>query len=203
MMMARRRCLVLAAISAAAAAGCGGSEGAPPSAGSTVVDSAGIRIVTNSAPLWTPETAWRVSAAPALTIGVVDGAPEEQLFRVADAALLSDGRILIANSGTSELRIFDRAGQYVRSLGGEGEGPGEFRRITVMDVAPGDSIFVWDQRSLRLSVLSLEEGFERSVQLSAPSARDLPVYEGVVSPTGRSSFGSRRWSRPMRSSRGW
>jgi len=169
------------AVAAAAMTACGGSGDGSASASSTVVDSAGIRIVTSSGPRWTLETAWRLSDPPVLTIGVVDGPPEEQLFGVADAALLSDGRIVVANSGTSELRIFDRAGRYVRSLGGEGEGPGEFRRITVMDVAAGDSMFVWDQRLRRLSVFSDESGFERTLTFTPPAGGSFPSYEGRFS----------------------
>jgi len=168
-------------ISAMAMTGCGGPDDASSGAGSTVADSAGIRIVTSNGPRWTLETAWRLSDAPVLTIGVVDGPTEEQLFGVADAAVLSDGRIVVANSGTSELRIFDRAGTYVRSLGGEGEGPGEFRRITVMDVAAGDSMFVWDPRLRRLSVFSPENGFDRSLTFTPPSGGSFPAYEGRFS----------------------
>jgi len=168
-------------MAAVALTACGESGDATAGAGSTVADSAGIRIVTSGGPRWTRETAWTLSDAPLLSIGVVDGPPEEQLFGVSAAALLSDGRILVANAGTSELRIFDRAGTYVRSLGGEGEGPGEFRRIVLMDVAAGDSIFVWDGQLRRVSVFSLEDGFARSFTLSPPAGSSFPAYEGRFS----------------------
>ena len=160
-----------------ALAGCGGQAASEPrEASSTVVDSAGITIVTSAGPERALETAWRISATPIATIGTVDGPPEQQLFDVADAALLSDGSVLIANRGTHELRIFDRSGGFVRAYGGEGEGPGEFRRLTAIDVTPGDSIFAWDQQNRRVSVFSATGGFVRSFPLAEPDGGGYPSY---------------------------
>ena len=46
-----------------------------------------------------------------------------------DATKLSDGRIVVANGGSDELRIFDRSGTHVGTWGGQGEGPGEFTAL--------------------------------------------------------------------------
>ena len=45
---------------------------------------------------------------------------------VIDALVLSDGRIVVANQGTYELRVFNPSGIHFDTWGGEGEGPGEF-----------------------------------------------------------------------------
>ncbi|MDH3732923.1 MAG: 6-bladed beta-propeller [Gemmatimonadota bacterium] len=156
--------------------GCSPETGPDRASATTVVDSAGVRIVTSHSPQWTDETAWRVSATPEVSIGVLDGAPAEQLFRVSDAAILADGRVLVGNSGTSELRIFDQTGRHVASMGGDGEGPGEFRMMAELDVTAGDSIFVWDQRVRRVSVFSASGGFERSFQLSPPAEAAFPAF---------------------------
>ena len=43
-------------------------------------DSAGIEIVENIAPAWTEGDGWRLSDEPVLTIGVLEGREEYQLF---------------------------------------------------------------------------------------------------------------------------
>jgi hypothetical protein len=65
-------------------------------AGAVARDSAGVRIVDNAAPSWTPRTAWTLSAAPILTIGP-DGGSAYQFSRIAAALKLGDGRIVIAD----------------------------------------------------------------------------------------------------------
>ncbi|MEN8143922.1 MAG: 6-bladed beta-propeller, partial [Gemmatimonadota bacterium] len=106
--------------------GCTG-ESATHAQTATRSDSAGIEIVTSTVPAWTTETAWRLSAAPVLDIGTLDGPDENQLFRVLMARRSTDGRIYVANTGTHEIRVFDSGGEHLRSFGREGDGPGEFR----------------------------------------------------------------------------
>ena len=78
---------------------------------------------------WPTGEGWRVAAEPTVDIGVLDGAPEYQLFRVRAALTLSDGRIVVSNSGTQQLRLYDPQGRYLVTAGGPGEGPGEFARL--------------------------------------------------------------------------
>lgn len=50
------------------------------------------------------------------------------------------------------LHLFDKDGDFVRSVGRAGDGPGEYRRIWGLDVA-SDSLFVFDGGLRRLTVL--------------------------------------------------
>ena len=56
---------------------------------------------------------------------------------------LSDGSLAVANGGSSEVRLYSAEGSHIASLGGEGDGPGEFRAIVGLDNA-GDSVIVLD-----------------------------------------------------------
>ena len=82
-----------------------------------VRDSSGVRIVENINPIWTESEAWRLGPTPSLDIGGADGDPDQQLFRVVDAVRLSDGRIVVANSGSNELLFFAANGSRGRRRG--------------------------------------------------------------------------------------
>ena len=92
-----------------------------------VRDSAGIRIIENASPPEGSRLNWRIGSEPALSIGEVDGEDPYLLYLARDATRLNDGRIVVANRGTQELRVFDARGTYLETWGGEGEGPGESR----------------------------------------------------------------------------
>ncbi len=120
----------------------------------TVRDSAGVTIVTSSQPRWTSEQAWTLSPSPSLEIGMTDGAPEYQFYRVEGAQRLDNGRIVVADAGSGEVRLFDGAGRFIKSSGGQGEAPGEYRQITAIGRGPADSIWVYDFGLRRFTVLN-------------------------------------------------
>lgn len=148
---------------------CGDAEAGRSDA--TVRDSAGIRIVENAA---TSGDTCVVSAIPALDLGVVEGPAEYQFHRVFDAATLSDGRIAVVNQGSGEIRIFSADGTFEHAFGGEGGGPGEFRRVFQLWVTAGDTLVVGDYRPWRFSIFTPEGEFVRAV---VPE----PLYPNVPS----------------------
>lgn len=89
----------------------------------TVVDSAGIRIVTSPA---IDMIYARMAEDASLTIGVVEG-PEAQLFeRVVSVARDGEGNLVVADAAWFQVRTFDAGGDHLWTVGGEGEGPGDF-----------------------------------------------------------------------------
>ncbi|MFW6078356.1 MAG: hypothetical protein ACODAE_01965 [Gemmatimonadota bacterium] len=171
---------VLAAAAAAALAlGACGAGDAPPSDAVVERDSAGIRIVENRAPAWTAGEAWRLADRPSLDIGAPDGPPEQQLFRVTGAVRLSDGRIVVANGGTRELKFYDAAGSHLRTVGGEGGGPGEFDNLSWLGRTRSDTLLVWDNGARRLSTFDPAGEFVSSVQAGADLSGFLALIVGV------------------------
>lgn len=108
-------------------------------------DSAGIRIVENARPEDGSRLGWRIGPRPEVSIGKVTGEEPYLLTGASDATRLSDGRIVVVNRLTRELRVFDEAGIHLDTWGGTGEGPGEFTAVTIFHIAPlaGDSMVVW------------------------------------------------------------
>ena len=166
----------LALTLAMAAAGCSAPE-APPTV--SVVDSAGVRVVTN---LTLDVPTWSLGPEPVLALGTVDEEGPEQFYAVSAARRLAGGRLVIANGGTRELRYFSLDGKHLASVGGEGQGPGEFGFPGPLWTLAGDSLAVWDGRLRRLSVFSPEGTFSRTASLGDAVAN--PDILAVV-PDGR------------------
>src|SRR5687768_1740535 len=92
--------------------GCG-DRAAPAQPGAvTVRDSAGIRIVEHPAGYEAGLPVWDARGEPVVDIGGGED-PEQDLDLVRGAVRLSDGRIVVANTGSGELRVFDRAGRFL------------------------------------------------------------------------------------------
>jgi hypothetical protein len=133
------------------AVGCGGSSAARSGA-ATTRDSAGITIVENVAPAWSAEEAWTVSAEPTLAMGVSEGDADHEFFQITGLTRLSDGTIVVANSGTQQLRYYAADGSLRASAGRKGGGPGEFQALMMLIGVPGDSVLAFDAMNRRLSL---------------------------------------------------
>lgn len=125
-------------------------------------DSAGIRIIDNPKPPEGSRLPWRIGPEPTVSIGELEGEEPYMLYRVIDVATLSQGRIAIANRGSAEVRVFDALGDHLVSVGGQGEGPGELRRLWRVAPWPGDSILAWELGTSRFSVFGARGNYGRS-----------------------------------------
>lgn len=130
-----------------------------------VTDSAGVEIVFSATPGWGPEDRWRTSEVPALEIGAASGDEAYTLYGVRAAVRLDDGRIVIANQGTAQVRVYDAEGRHLADWGRRGEGPGEFQLLADVWRAPGDSIVAADNRLGRLTVFDHEGRVGRTIPL--------------------------------------
>ncbi len=161
--------MVLSAALVSAAAGCSESTGDPAF---TVRDSAGVRVAVSTAARWNlaPAERWTVGDAPVLDLALTGSGPDHEFYRVADALTLSDGRIVIANSGSYQVRVYAPDGSSLGSIGREGEGPGEFQRFFNIDAFAGDSLLVHTYPG-RMTVLDPELEFVRTFDLGALARR--------------------------------
>jgi hypothetical protein len=98
---------------------------------------------------------------PIVSIGVVEGPREYELHNAVASIRLTDGRIVVANSGSSQLLYFDSTGHFVRSAGGRGGGPGEFKWLTGVYAYGPDSILAVDGAGNRISVFDTNGVFAR------------------------------------------
>jgi hypothetical protein len=128
-------------------------------------DSAEISIVENFGELEPEAAAWTVGPDPFLSIGSFEGDSLYQLFRVQGAARLDDGRLVVVNAGSGEVRVYDEGGQYLMSHGRKGEGPGEFESPALAGVLGPDTLVIVDTQLRRISLVQAGVGFLRSARL--------------------------------------
>lgn len=157
--------LLVSVIAAVGTASCSGSDPAPEWAG-VVLDSAGIRVVHNPEQgLWGPGEGWTFSEG--MTIGADVGDPVYEFGRITGIQVDSEGFIYVFDQMAGEIRVFDQQGAFVRTMGGRGEGPGEFSvGAAGMFLMGGDRLTIPDLGNQRISWMGLEGEFLGSVRVS-------------------------------------
>ncbi|MGD2124007.1 MAG: hypothetical protein PVJ76_19810, partial [Gemmatimonadota bacterium] len=130
------------------------AEGRETGEMAAVRDSAGIEIVELSTTAWERFPSLALVSSPDLSIGAAEGAEEELLYRVSGGTVLADGRVVVLNGGSREVRFYGADGALLIRQGRTGEGPGEYRQLSAVWSLPGDSVVVWDARLLRVTVLA-------------------------------------------------
>ncbi|MFQ5680090.1 MAG: hypothetical protein ACE5HP_11605 [Gemmatimonadota bacterium] len=154
--------------------GCGSQTSG--AGGPVVRDSAGVEIVENLDLRWNAEEGWSVDPVPELDLATSGrGAPHE-FDRVTDATRLRDGTVAVADYTSREVRLFSASGEFLRRVGREGEGPGDFQRLRSVDRYRGDSVVVYDHSLSRVTVLSPEWEAARFISLREIADRVPELY---------------------------
>ena len=113
---------------------------------------------------------WTLSAAPTLRIGD-ESNPNTQFLRIGSVMRMPAGEILIANRGTSELRLFSTAGTFLRSLSRAGQGPGEIQALGAI-YRSRDTLFASEfaPNASRLHVFTVGEGYRTRMPIRPSNA---------------------------------
>ncbi|MGD8495161.1 MAG: hypothetical protein PVF05_03160 [Gemmatimonadales bacterium] len=158
----------------AAGAACGSDEPAVTADDAVRRDSAGIPVAETPLASIPRVTLGNV----VLSIGATEGPPGHELYDVRSPWLGEDGRLILANSGTRELRVYERDGTLLRSVGGQGDGPGEYQMIAWVRPWHGDSLAVSDGFTGRLTILDDEGAVGRTLRLQ-PAGGTAPPDGGA------------------------
>jgi len=157
--------LLLLSLPLVHSAGCSGGGG---SSAYSATDSAGVRIIETRQLTWEAGEEWSVSPEPLLEIGERDGEDPYQFFQLAGGLRLPDGRIVVLNSGSTQIRIFSGDGRFLTEFGGQGDGPEEFRAVSAVKYLGGDTLLIWDVGRPGFSLFNLSGDFIGSQRLTPP-----------------------------------
>lgn len=142
-------------------AACPSADSAPAWEGSIDTLPSGTVVVTNPARgLWDSAATWRV--VEELRIGSVDEVGPELFGQVAAVEVDPAGRLWVLEGQAQEIRVFDRDGRYVRTIGRKGGGPGEFNQPIGMAWDPSGRLWVLDPQNNRISVIDTAGTFVTS-----------------------------------------
>ena len=129
-------------LTVAALAACGPETDSVGNLPETVVETRGDTTIvrTLSGSVWEAEA----TLVPELSIGEVDGAEEYLFGQIALFAVDDNLSLYVLDRQAQHVRVFDSAGTYVETLGGPGEGPGEFGIADAVAVLPDGRVAVRD-----------------------------------------------------------
>lgn len=111
-----------------------------------------------------------------LVIGTDLSNPEAVLYEPGGIVAAPDGTIFVADRGNNDIKMFDADGTYLKTLGQEGQGPGEFSFISSITIA-GDKLVIRDSRNSRMSVWTLDG--EHVADHAPADQRSLLGIEGL------------------------
>lgn len=146
--------------------------------GQRVVDSAGARLITYGASD-RPRAQWTVDPKALVRIGGANGQGPSELAQVLGVARVADGRIFVADGASSELRIFSPKGEFIKSVGRRGGGPGEFDNGILLMFRSGDSVIVHD-RAVQLQSFGPDGSFLRSYPRPTMPGRSVSSWLGML-----------------------
>lgn len=159
------------------AASCGGAQTSGPLS-YTVEDSGSVRVVKNHVAAWPVGEEWSIETTPASRIGIVEGDTAYQFHRVGAVDLVHDGSVVVLDGGSRQVRRYSADGQHQWSVGGPGQGPGEFEQPGYIGHRADGSVLVWDRALIRLTVIG-PRGQVATTETYGSASEDPPVAYGM------------------------
>jgi len=117
----------------------------------------GVEYVHNTGTSLHPEKS--VAFEEELSVG---GEEYDMLSRPIRFVVDEQGSIFISDFQDQAIKVFDSNGEYVQTIGRQGEGPGEFSYVGWMAFLPGGRLMVTDSRANRLNIFDREGAYLES-----------------------------------------
>jgi len=118
----------------------------------TIGDTTVVRTLSGS--VWGAEA----TLVPEVSIGELDGSEEYLFGSIWSIAVDDDRNVHVFDEQAHHIRVFDATGAYVETLGGRGEGPGEFGRAEAIALLPDGRLVVRDPGNQRVQVFGPGSG---------------------------------------------
>ncbi|MFO7979887.1 MAG: hypothetical protein R6V00_03515 [Candidatus Aminicenantes bacterium] len=135
--------------------GCGPGDKEGPQVVTEEID--GVTYIHNPAEPLHPEKTVRFEKE--LAIRGEDDEGNVVLYRPGYFLVDDQGNMYISEMQDMVYKVFDPEGNLVRTIGGQGGGPGEFQSISTSGFSPGGKLLVTDYRALRTSIFDQDGDF--------------------------------------------
>ncbi|MGD8535428.1 MAG: 6-bladed beta-propeller [Candidatus Aminicenantes bacterium] len=137
----------------------------------TIEEADGITVVKNPSKPLNPEM--QIKFEEELTIGVEEGDENYMFGNQVFVNTDDEGNIYVTDQDKRIVRKYDSTGNFLRSIGRLGQGPGEFQDMSEVRFNSEGNIYLNDLKTQRLSFFSKEGNFLKGVKFPT-------LFEGVV-----------------------
>jgi beta-lactamase regulating signal transducer with metallopeptidase domain len=88
-----------------------------------------------------------------------------QFFNAFDASMDKDGNTYVMDCGNHRIQVFGTAGNYLKTIGRAGKGPGEFQELFSMDINDDGHLYIYDRGKRSMERFDSEGKFIKSTRL--------------------------------------
>lgn len=132
----------------------------------TIKEINGVVFVKNpKTPLYTDKI---IDFTEDLRIGSEDGQSEYMFAVIRHIAVDDDENIYVGDYRESHIKVFDKKGKFIQTIGKRGQGPGEIARINFIQINADNELMVFDQTSRKIHHFSQEGEFLRAIPIKFP-----------------------------------
>lgn len=112
---------------------------------------------------------------------ISEGESDAELFsNLSDVCEDASGNIYVSDEGENNIKVYTKNGDYIKTIGREGEGPGEFRNPVCIDFFHDGRLIVADQQNQRFQVFSQDGVFLKSYKLEQSSPGKFVVTSNDI-----------------------
>lgn len=142
----------------------------------TVEEVEGVTVVKNPSVPLNPEM--QIKFEEDLTIGVEEGDENYMFGSQVVMNTDSEGNFYVSDVDVNTVKKYDSNGRFLHSIGGPGQGPGEFQEISEARFDGDGNIYLHDVKSQRISLLSKDGQYLRGIRPSTRFERVLMTSQG-------------------------
>ena len=186
---------LLTSIVAAAVSSCVMESAGPPAVRETLPNGAVLIRYPNLPAI--DSTGPEVTVAQVdLKFGSLEGDDPNLIFGdIRGVQAASDGTIYVLDFQTADVRVFDSDGQYLRTIAGRGEGPGEITAANGIFLS-GDTL-LWFHDHGKWTIIGVDPAGEEVRRFNKPVMSYTYIWDGVFDNRGR------YWKRTLHSDDGF
>jgi len=134
-----------------------GSNGGWVAVVDTVADTVTVRTVSGS--IWGESAELEAEVA----VGMFEGPDEYLIGNPRSIAVNSEGSIFVLDRQVPIIRMYDAGGAFVRNIGREGSGPGEYKSPGAIAIMPDDRLIVRDPANGRITIYGSRGDYENQL----------------------------------------
>jgi len=121
----------------------------------------GITVVKNPKEPMYGEDVFRMEEE--LSIGEAEGKEEYMFSQIIDIGVDDDENMYILDFLEAHIKVFNKSGEYLRTVGRRGQGPGEIQRAMNIYITPGNEILINDRGARYFHFITLGGQHIRSI----------------------------------------